>query len=89
MAQEKQALPHKLSVEEREKLTMTGATEVLHFDEEMTRLHTSQGEVSVYGRQLKLKTLSLDGGTVCITGQIDGVVYELSRKGEGWNRFWK
>ena len=89
MAQEKQSLPHKLSVEEREKLTMTGATEVLHFDEELARLHTDRGVIAVYGRDLKLKTLSLEGGTVSIQGQIDAVVYELNKKTGQWSRFWK
>lgn len=89
MAQERQGLPHKLNLDEREKLTMTGVNEVIHFDEEVARLNSSRGEVSVYGRELKLKTLSLEGGTVSIMGQIDGIVYEHSRKSEGWGRFWK
>lgn len=89
MAQENALLPHKLTLDEREKLTMTGATEVIHFDEELARLNTSRGEVSVYGRQLKLKTLSLDGGSVSITGQIDGVFYELNQKKSRWGKLWE
>lgn len=88
MAQEKQALPHKLSLDEREKLTMLGATEVLHFDEELARLNTSRGEISVYGRELKLKTLSLEGGNVSITGQIEGIIYGQSQKSSRWGRLW-
>ena len=79
MAEEKMALPHKLTVDERRKLTLTGATEVLRFDEETAQLNTSQGMVSVHGRDLKLKTLSLDGGTVAITGMISAVIYEEPR----------
>lgn len=89
MAQEKQGLPHKLNLDEREKLTMTGVEEVLHFDEEMARLNTSRGEVSVYGSDLKLRTLSLEGGTVCVVGMIEGIVYEQNRRREGWGRLWK
>ena len=88
MAQEKQPLPHKVNLDEREKLTMTGATEVIHFDEELARLNTSRGEISVYGRELKLKTRSLEGGSVCITGEIDGVFYEHGRKNGGWGKLW-
>ena len=89
MTQENQGLPHKLSLDEREKLTMTGATEVIHFDEEQAKLNTSRGCVTVYGNGLKLKTLSLDGGSVSISGQIDAVVYETQQKAEGWRRFWR
>ena len=88
MAQENRQLPHKLTLDEREKLTMTGATEVIHFDEELAKLNTSRGEISVYGRELKLKTLSLDGGSVSITGQIDGVFYEPGQKNGRWGKLW-
>ena len=86
MAEEKAALPHKLSLEERKKLTLTGATEVLRFDEEMAQLKTSQGIVIVQGRDLKLKTLSLEGGTVAITGHIGAVIYEEPRQKRGLGR---
>ena len=89
MTQEKMVLPHKLSLDEREKLTLTGATEVIHFDEELARVHTSRGELSVYGSQLKLKTLSLDGGSVSITGIIDGIFYEQPRPRGGIGKLWK
>lgn len=79
MAEEKRGLPHKVTLEEREKLTLTGATEVLRFDEEMTQLNTSQGVVIVQGRGLKLKTLSLEGGVVSITGHVSAIVYEEPR----------
>ena len=80
MADERMALPHKLQMEERKKLTLTGATEVLRFDEEMAQLNTSQGTIIVQGSDLKLKTLSLDGGTVSITGRICAIIYEEPRQ---------
>lgn len=83
MAEERTALPHKLSLEERKKLTLTGATEVVRFDEEMAQLNTSQGTVIVQGNDLKLKTLSLEGGTVAITGHICAVIYEEPRQRDG------
>lgn len=83
MAEERTALPHKLSLEERKKLTLTGATEVVRFDEEMAQLNTSQGTVIVQGNDLKLKTLSLEGGTVAITGHICAVIYEEPRQPGG------
>lgn len=86
MAEERSGLPHKLSLEERKKLTLTGATEVVRFDEEVAQLNTSQGSVIVQGEGLKLKTLSLEGGTVSITGKIYGVFYEDPRSKRGLGR---
>ena len=80
-------LPHKLSVEERKKLTMTGATEVLHFDEEMARLATSRGLVTIHGQELKLKCLSLEGGLVSVTGEIGAVIYEQPSQRRGIGRW--
>ena len=54
-------LPHKLTLNERRQLTMTGVTEVISFDETAVVLHTSLGTLLIQGRDLKLKTLSLDG----------------------------
>lgn len=79
-------LPHKVTMEEREKLTLTGATEVLRFDEELAQLNTSRGVVIVQGSGLKLKTLSLEGGTVAISGHISAVIYEEPRKTRGLGR---
>ena len=80
--------PHKLTLNERKNLTMTGVTEVLHFEEELARLLTAKGAVSVHGQELKLKCLSLDGGLVSVTGKIDAVIYEQARE-KGRRRLWR
>ena len=66
-------LPHKLTLNERRQLTMTGVTEVVSFDETAVVLHTSLGTLLIQGRDLKLKTLSLDG-----------LNYEEPRSRGGW-----
>ncbi len=81
-------LPHKLTLQQRENLTMTGVTEVMSFDETMVVLSTHMGELTVQGDGLKLKTLSLDGGQVAVDGHITALVYEEPRKsGRFWGRF--
>ena len=57
MAEERR-LPHKLTIDERQKLTLTGATEILRFDEEAAVIAVEAGSLVVQGRELKLKTLS-------------------------------
>lgn len=82
-------LPHKLTVNERKSLTMTGVTEVLRFDETSVVLKTALGVVEVLGQDLKLKTLSLDGGQMAVDGHITAVSYEEPREGGLWQRLWR
>ena len=81
--------PHKLTLNERKSLTMTGVTEVLRFDETAVVLRTTLGLLTVQGQDLKLKTLSLEGGQVAVDGQIFALVYEEPREDSLWQRLWR
>lgn len=76
-------LPHKLTLDERTRLSLTGATEVVHFDEELVELVTSHGTLVVQGTDLRLKCLSLEDGAVVIQGKIRSVGYEEPRLRRG------
>ena len=69
-------LPQKLTLQQRQALTMTGVTEVVSFDDSAIVLKTHLGDLLVQGEDLVLKNLSLDGGQVAVTGQINSLVYE-------------
>ncbi len=79
-------LPHKLQLNERRQLTMTGVTEVVSFDDGAVVLQTSLGTLIVQGKELQLKTLSLDGGQVAVDGNISSLSYEEPRAAGGWRR---
>lgn len=79
-------LPHKLTLNERSSLTMTGVTEVVSFDDAAVVLRTSLGTLVVQGRDLQLKTLSLDGGQVAVEGTVASLIYEEPRKSGGLAR---
>ena len=81
-------LPHKLQLNERKSLTMTGVTEVVSFDESAVILQTSLGILVVQGNQLQLKNLSLEGGQVAVEGAITALVYEEPRQ-TGWRRLFR
>jgi sporulation protein YabP len=83
MAEEK--LPHQLTLAERGRLTMTGVSEVVSFDENAVELETSRGTLTVQGRGLQLKTLVPEGGQVAVEGQIFALIYEEPRQ-DGWLR---
>ena len=78
-------MPHTLTLNERQALTMTGVTEVVSFEESSVVLHTALGTLIVQGQDLKLKTLSLDGGQIAVDGSVSALIYEEPRLG-GWRR---
>jgi len=87
---EQMQFPHKLTLNERKSLTMTGVTEVVSFDDTQVVLHTSLGTLEIQGQQLQLKTLSLEGGQVAVEGHICAMYYEEPRASGGfWRRFSK
>lgn len=83
MAQEQ--MNHDLTLQRRQKLTMTGVTEVVSFDETAVVLQTGLGTLMVHGQGLQLKQLSTDGGQVSVDGGISAIVYEEPKAG-GWLR---
>ena len=80
------AAPHSLTLSQRGKLTMTGVAEVASFDETAVVLHTAMGTLVVQGRDLQLKALSPDGGSVTIEGTVSALQYEEPRPAGGWLR---
>lgn len=82
MAEE--GLSHKLCLENRKKLTMTGVSEVISFDDASVVLHTGMGTLVVQGSELQLKTLTLEGGNVVVEGQVSSLVYEQAARSGGW-----
>lgn len=69
-------LPHKVTLDSRSRLNMTGIKEVESFDEGMVVLHTTRGTLVVRGEGLHLQLLSLDGGQVHVDGRVDSMTYE-------------
>ena len=84
MAEEQIALPHKLTLNQRNQLTMTGVSEVVSFDDSIVILRTQLGTLHIQGKDLQLKTLSLEGGQVAVDGTVSALVYEEPRQSGGW-----
>lgn len=81
---EQTVFPHRLSLNERKELTVTGVTEVVSFDEEAVVLKTSLGTLNVHGRQLQLKNLSTNGGQVEVTGNVAALIYQQTKPRGSW-----
>lgn len=90
MTQEHPTLPHKLTLNERNTLTMTGVTEVISFDDTAVVLRTALGTLIVQGSDLHLKTLSLEGGQVAVDGKVAALIYEEPRSDRNlWQRLFR
>lgn len=78
-------LPHSVILEGRERLSLSGVTDVSGFDEEAIYTETTRGRLSIHGSGLHIEKLSLDSGEMVIEGVIDRLEYEAEvRSGGGF-----
>lgn len=74
---------HRLVLEQRKSLSVTGVTEVVSFDENLVHLKTQQGILLIYGEGLSLKNLTQQGGQVAVEGLVKAMQYEEAKAGAG------
>ena len=67
---------HRILLEERARLLVSGVEEVERFDEETIRLTTVSGGLEIQGEGLHIEQLSLDGGELRVEGAIAALVYD-------------
>ncbi len=77
------AVPHRLTLDNRERLTVSGVEEVESFDENSIVMTTGQGVLIVRGEGLHIGKLSLDGGDLLVDGMVDAISYEDIRQRKG------
>ena len=81
---------HGISMENRERLSISGVTEVESFDEQTVVLETVGGRLVVDGEGLNIRKLSTDQGDVSILGRIHGLHYEESAPRQSlWARMFR
>ena len=78
--------PHSIVLEERHRLSVSGVSEVLSFDEEEVVMETSMGQLTVEGEGLHVEKLTLDVGELTLEGNISALCY--SREGKSRSSFW-
>ena len=69
-------MQHRLELEGRERLLVTGVEEVERFDEEEIVMNTTAGTLVVGGSRLHIGKLNLDGGELHVDGTIHTLFYE-------------
>lgn len=71
---------HKLTMNNRNKVELTGVTEVVSFDNQLIELETVEGAVRFTGNDLHVKRLTLERGEVELEGRVREIIYHESRK---------
>ena len=66
---------HRLTLSQRKEGTITGVVDVFPFDEHEILLKTSQGMLTVKGKELHVSRLELEKGEVDLEGQVDALLY--------------
>ena len=80
----KQRRSHRLNMEDRKRLEMTGISDVISFDLNKILLETDYGVVTVKGDNLHVNRLSVEKGELDIDGSIQSLEYsEVSSWQEG------
>ena len=78
---------HSLSLEGRERLSITGVEDVSGFDENMVVLSTGQGDLCIRGQELHIEKIDLDAGQMELQGHIQELNYdEPAASGSLWTR---
>lgn len=87
MAYEEEKAEHRVLLEDRERLLISGVEEVERFDEESILLSTSQGGMEIQGEGLHIEQLSLNGGDLKVEGRVTGLSYDVETPNKGGG-FW-
>ncbi|KRQ86680.1 Spore protein YabP [Caloramator mitchellensis] len=74
---------HKIVVDNRKRVNLTGVTQVHTFNEEQVNLTTIMGALVIRGKELKVNKLSVETGEVSIDGEFISLTY--ISKDEGRN----
>ena len=74
---------HSISVDNRNRMTVTGVLDVAGFSEDKVEIQTTMGTLNVKGKRLNVKALNTDTGELRLTGEIKSMDYSDTRKGGG------
>lgn len=73
--EERQSSMHQLNLKERKTGTLSGVLDVISFDSEQILLETTQGMLTIKGKELHVSRLHLEQGEVDVEGVVDSLVY--------------
>ncbi len=72
-------LPHKITLENRKDMTVSGVVQVVSYDEYRIVLRTDYGTLVIAGRDLVTGEISSTTNTLKLTGRIETLQYKAAR----------
>ena len=72
-----------LVMENRNRLTVSGVSDVDSFDEQTVVIFTQMGELTVRGSDLHIINLSVDSGELSLEGTVNSLTYSDEQPGKG------
>ena len=75
---------HGIILDNRKKLSITGAEDVQGFNDETVNLITSLGNLTVHGSDLHISKLNLETGEVEIEGLINTLAYTADKSSKSF-----
>ena len=73
---------HRLVVNDRKSIDVTGVLDVISFDAQEVILETEGGLLLIRGNDLHMNHLIVEKGEISVDGSIDGLTYSDQMKGE-------
>lgn len=64
-----------LTLENRERLGITGVEKVENFNDESVILATNKGKLSIKGKNMSISKLNVEEGKIFVNGKIDSLLY--------------
>ena len=74
---------HKLALDGRERMSVSGVEDVISFEECGVVLKTVMGILSVDGSELRIINLNVDTKDIEIAGKINGIIYQGAQNAKG------
>ena len=75
MNDEQRNTPHNIVLENRQKMSISGVSDVDSYDENTIVVLTSMGELTIHGYELHIVKLNVDTGEMFIEGSISSLSY--------------
>lgn len=72
------ATSHTVTLDNRNRLTVTAVNDIESFDEEKIVVLTEMGTMTVSGADFKINRLNVDDGQLIIDGEVDEIHYSQS-----------
>ena len=66
---------HIVNIVDREKISITGVTDVFSFDEGIIELETHEGYIEIKGEDLHIVKMNIDDGDMIVEGTLTELIY--------------